>query len=94
MKSRSQESCAPADPARAHGSTEAKEHEGLREGDGRWMKEMCVYPGLLGRGIRNKDSRKESCVALRYEINSSLGGGDEVIASRLNFLDAWNPFAS
>lgn len=52
------------------------------------MKEMCVYPGLVGRGVRNKDSRKESCVALRYEINSSLGGGDEVIASRLNFPDA------
>lgn len=50
-------------------------------------RDVCI-PRFSRGGIRNKDSRKESCVALRYEINSSLGGGDEVIASRLNFLDA------
>lgn len=64
MKSRSQESCAPADPARAHGSTEAKE-KGME-------RDAYISRSLLGRGIRkerekrNKDSRKESlrCVTL------------------------------
>lgn len=46
MKSRSQESCAPADPARAHGSTESKE---------KGMERDAYTPrSLLGRGIRRE----------------------------------------
>lgn len=40
MKSRSQESCAPADPARAHGSTEAKEHGCEKGMDSGWKRRV------------------------------------------------------
>lgn len=48
MKSRSQESCAPADPARAHGSTEAKEHGCEKGMDSGWKR--CVYTPVYSGG--------------------------------------------